>query len=129
VIKKTKYSPTPNSKKTYNSPKRLPKLWAVNLFFGRENELQIHHGNFYLMDNKHRKLFVIGYSTLYVDDTSGESFLSLDLFSLTFKNTFLPSYGGGRAPPPPASESATGPILASSKNDTHLVLMAVVQSI
>ena len=28
-------------------------------FFSRDNELQTHHGNFLLMDNKHRKLFVI----------------------------------------------------------------------
>jgi len=35
------------------------KLCALNLFFGRDNELQIYHGNFLLMDNKHRKLFVI----------------------------------------------------------------------
>ena len=28
-------------------------------FFGRYNELQIYHGNFLLMDIKHRKLFVI----------------------------------------------------------------------
>jgi len=28
-------------------------------FFGRDNELQIHHGNYLLTDNKHRKLSVI----------------------------------------------------------------------
>ena len=28
-------------------------------FFGRDNELQIHHGNFLLTDYKHRKSFVI----------------------------------------------------------------------
>jgi len=78
------------------------------------------------MDNKHRKLFVIGYSTLYVDDTSGESF-----FVAGFIFTYVQKYFSAllRGGDPPASESATGPILASSKNDTHLVLMAVVQSI
>ena len=35
------------------------KLCALNLFFGRDNELQIYHGNLLLMDNKQRKLFVI----------------------------------------------------------------------
>jgi len=34
-------------------------LCALNLFFDRDKELQIYHGNFLLMDNKHRKLFVI----------------------------------------------------------------------
>ena len=29
------------------------------IFFSRDNELQTYHGNFLLMDNKHRKLFVI----------------------------------------------------------------------
>jgi len=120
--------PPPLIPKNLQFPQTAAEIMGCkSFFFGRENELQIHHGNFYLMDNKHRKLFVIDYSTLYVDDTSGESFLSLDLFSLTFKNTFLPSYGGGGDPP--ACDSATGPILAFSKNDTHLVLMAVVQSI
>jgi len=45
-------------------PKKLTtqtaaKLCALTLFFGRDNQLQIYHGNFLLMDNKHRKLFVI----------------------------------------------------------------------
>ena len=43
----------------YNFPQMAGKLCALNLFFGRDNELQIYHGNFLLMDNKHRKLFVI----------------------------------------------------------------------
>ena len=42
----------------YNPPKPLP-MCALNIFFGRVNELQIYHGNFLLMDNKHRKSFVI----------------------------------------------------------------------
>jgi len=33
-------------------------LCALNLL-GRDNELQIYHGNFLLMDNKHRKLFLL----------------------------------------------------------------------
>jgi len=41
-------------------PKTAAKLCALNRFFlGRDNELQLHHGNILLMDNKHRKLFVI----------------------------------------------------------------------
>ena len=49
-------------KKTYNShPQTAAKLHALSLFFGRDIELyvQIHQGNFLLMDNKHGKLFVI----------------------------------------------------------------------
>jgi len=43
-----------------HSPPQTPaKLCALNLFFGRGNELQICHGNILLMDNKHGKLFVI----------------------------------------------------------------------
>jgi len=40
-----------------------------------------------------------GYSTQKADDTNGigESFLSLDLFSLTFKNMFLAHLVGGGA--------------------------------
>ena len=38
------------------SPQTAAKLCVLNLFFRRDNELQIHHGNFLLMDNKHRKL-------------------------------------------------------------------------
>ena len=35
------------------------KLCALNLFFfGRVSELKIYHRNFFVMDNKHRKLFV-----------------------------------------------------------------------
>ena len=50
---------TPPPKKTYSSPKRLPNC-ALNIFFGRDNELQIYHGIFLLIiDNKHRKLIVI----------------------------------------------------------------------
>ena len=38
------------------SPQTAAKLCALNLFIGRNNELQLHvyHGNFLLMDNKHR---------------------------------------------------------------------------
>ena len=36
-----------------HSPPQTPaKLCALNLFFGRDNELQICHGNILLMDNK-----------------------------------------------------------------------------
>jgi len=43
-------------KLTIPLPKRLPNCV---LRFGRDSELQIYHGNFLLMDNKHRKLFVV----------------------------------------------------------------------
>jgi len=39
-------------------PKQLPNC-ALNLFFDRDNQLQIYHGNILLMDSKRRKLFVI----------------------------------------------------------------------
>jgi len=38
---------------------KAAKLLVLNLFFGRNNELEIYHGNFRLMDNKPRKLFAI----------------------------------------------------------------------
>jgi len=43
---------------TYNFP---PNSWQIvpQIFFGRDNELPIYHGNFLLMDNKYRKLLVI----------------------------------------------------------------------
>ena len=44
---------------TYNFPQMAAKLCALNPFFGRDDELQIYHGNFLLMDNTHRKFFVI----------------------------------------------------------------------
>jgi len=49
----------PHPQRTYNPPQTAAKLCYLNLFFGRDNELQIYHRNFILMDNKHRKLFVI----------------------------------------------------------------------
>ena len=75
-------------KKTYNSPTTAAKLCALNLFFGRDNELQIYHGNFLLLDNKHRKLFVIKQS-------KGGKFMPK-----THQNTF-----GGRVLPGPAGEA------------------------
>ena len=44
--------------KTYKSPHMAAKLCALNIYFDRDNKLQIYHGNFLLMDNKHRKLFI-----------------------------------------------------------------------
>ena len=38
---------------------RLPDCVLWIFFFGRDSELQIYHVDFILMDNKHRKLFVI----------------------------------------------------------------------
>jgi len=41
-------------------PKRLPNCVLKIFLFGRDNESQMYHGNFLtLMDNKHRKLFVV----------------------------------------------------------------------
>jgi len=42
-----------------SSPNRLPIIVYSKSFFGWDNELQIYHRNFLLMDNKHRKSFVI----------------------------------------------------------------------
>ena len=61
------------------------KLCALNLFFSRNNELPIYHGNFLLTDNKHRKLFVIKQSK------------GCKLMTEMHQTTF-----GGRAPPGPA---------------------------
>jgi len=60
---------------------------ALNLFFGRHNELQPYHEHFLLMDNKHRKLFVIKQS-------KGCKFMPK-----MHQNAF-----GGRAPPGPAGD-------------------------
>ena len=50
----------PPKKLTTPPPKKTAaKLCALSLFFGRGSESQIYHGNFLLIDNKHRKLFVI----------------------------------------------------------------------
>ena len=46
------------SQKKLTIPQKAAKFCALNLFFGRDNELQIYHGNCLLMDNQHRKLFV-----------------------------------------------------------------------
>jgi len=46
-------------KKNLHFPQMAAKLCALDLLFGRDNELRIYHGNFHLMDNKHSKLFVI----------------------------------------------------------------------
>ena len=42
-------------------PKWLPNcvMCTLDLFFGWYSELEIYHENFLLVDNKHRKLFVI----------------------------------------------------------------------
>ena len=45
--------------KNLHFPQMAAKLCALDLLFGRDNELRIYHGNFHLMDNKHSKLFVI----------------------------------------------------------------------
>ena len=49
----------PAPQKTYNSPSNGCQIVCSKSFFHRDSELQIYHGNFLLMDNKLRKLFVI----------------------------------------------------------------------
>ena len=44
--------------KNLQFPQTAAKLCDLNLFFGWD-EFQIYHGNFLLMDNKHRELFAI----------------------------------------------------------------------
>ena len=44
-------------RKNLHPPKKAPN--CVLFFFGRDSELQICHGSFLLIDNKHRKLFTI----------------------------------------------------------------------
>jgi len=40
-------------------PQTAGKLCAVNFFFCQDDELPIYHGNFLVMGNRHRKLFVV----------------------------------------------------------------------
>jgi len=65
---------------------------SESFLFGRDNESQIYHGNFLLMDNKHRKLFVIKQS-------KGCRFMHK-----MYRNT-----SGGRAPPAPAGRDYAPP--------------------
>jgi len=74
------------------------KLCALNLFFGRDNELPIYHGNVVLMDNKHRKLFV----------TKQSKWRKKIFMPEMHQNTF-----GGRAPPGPAGGAFVLPNLYS----------------
>ena len=76
----------PPQKKIIISFKTAAKLCALDLFFDQDSELQIYHGNFLLMHNKHRKLFVI-------KQPKGCKFMPK-----IHQNTF-----GGRAPPGPAA--------------------------
>jgi len=78
--------------KTYNAPKRLPNCVLLNLFFGRDNEIQIYHGNFLLMENKHMKLFVTKRST--------GAYLSK-----MHQNTFGPARGASMRSPDPLAET------------------------
>jgi len=74
----------PHPPKNYNSPQRLPNCRPKS-FFHRDNELQIYHGKFLLMNNNQGKLFVIKQS-------KGCKFMSK-----MHQNTF-----GGWASPGPA---------------------------
>jgi len=49
----------PRKKNLQSTLKRLPNCVLEMFFFGRDNELQTHRGNFLFTDNKHRNLFVI----------------------------------------------------------------------
>ena len=50
--------PPPGKKVTIPPSQTAAKLCALNLF-GRGNKLQLYQGNVLLIDNKHRKLFII----------------------------------------------------------------------
>ena len=76
---------SPPQKKNSQFPPNGCQIVCSKSFLGRDNELQVYHGDFLLMDNKHRKLFVIKRS-------KGCKFMSK-----MHQNTF-----GGRAPPGPA---------------------------
>ena len=54
-----------------------------------------------------------------------ESFLSLDLFSLKFKNILWPYYGGQSPPSPTMDPSLTGISVRASRIDLHADNMAV----
>jgi len=51
--------PPPKKNLQFPPPQVAAKLCALYLFFGQDSELQILHGNFLLVDDKHRKLFAI----------------------------------------------------------------------
>jgi len=48
----------PPPKENLQFPPNGCQIVCSECFFGRDSELQIYHGNFLLMDNKQRKLFV-----------------------------------------------------------------------
>ena len=54
-------SPPPQENSQF--PQAAAKLYALNIFFGRDSELQIRHENILSMDNKHRKLLDTKQST------------------------------------------------------------------
>ena len=78
-------------------PQTAAKLCALNLFFCRYIELQIYHGNFLLMDNKHRKLFVIKQS-------EGCTFMPR-MYQNTFCNRAVPGPAGEAYALPQASRN------------------------
>jgi len=89
----------PSPQKTYNFPQTAAKLCALNalnLFFNRGNDLQTYHGNFLLMDNEHRKLFV-------TKQSKGCKFMPK-----MHQDTF-----GGHAPPGPAGGAYALPQIRS----------------
>ena len=77
---------SPHPEKNYNSLQTAADLCALNIFFGRDNELQKRHWSFGLMDNKRRKL-------LFIKQSRGCKFKPN-----MHRNTF-----GGRAPPGPCA--------------------------
>jgi len=80
------------SPKNLQFPQTVAKLCALNLFISQGSELQIHDGNILLMDNKHRKLFVIKQSKWCI------------FMPKMHQNTF-----GGRAPSAPAGKLLRSP--------------------
>ena len=77
----------PPPEKNIISLQTAAKLCALDLFFDRDSELQIYHGNFLLMHNRHRKLFVI-------KQPKGSKFMP-KIHQNTFGSRALPGPVGG----------------------------------
>jgi len=86
------FGAVPPQKKLTIPPNGCRIVCSESFLFGRDNESQIYHGNFLLMDNKHWKLFVIKQS-------KGCRFMHK-----MYRNT-----SGGRAPPAPAGRAYAPP--------------------
>jgi len=96
--------PIPRQKNLqFRPPPNACQIVYSESFFGRDNELHIFHGNYLLMDNKHRKLFVITQS-------EGRKFMPK-----MHQNTL-----GGRAPPRPAGGIAACAVLQGNSPPKNL---------